>query len=66
MQAKLYISKSLPDHWVGSDIDGSLWIFPARYCGWAERTPYCGHDRALQTVDPINATGTGWPCEVAS
>lgn len=57
----LYVASQLPECWVAEDESGALVMWPARSGGWAARTPYRGHRRALREVDASNAYGTGWP-----
>lgn len=56
----LYVAKLLPEHWIATD-GGKLVMWPARQDGWAARSPYVGHKRALSEVPAYNAAGTGWP-----
>jgi hypothetical protein len=58
--ATLYASKLLPLHWIAEDDAGELVMWPAEAGGWARRTVYKGHKRALQTVNAALAYGTGW------
>lgn len=61
----LYALNVTPEHWVGSDDQGVLWLFPARADGWSARVPYRGHAEALRATEAWWAYGTGFPAAAA-
>jgi hypothetical protein len=50
--ARLFWSPSLPEHWVGEDAEGKLYLFPTTANGWAQRQPYLGHRESLRPAEP--------------
>ena len=48
----LYWCDTLPAHWIVVDRAGQAWIVGTQPGAWAKRTPYNGHQDALQPALP--------------
>lgn len=46
--------------WIGEDIDGSLWRFPATTDGWSKRVPYRGRRSWLREVPSTSVVDPGF------
>jgi hypothetical protein len=60
---RLYIDEPdrAPTHWIGEDVDGTLWEWPAEDAGWESRHLYTRDRAQLIDVPASMAVGTAWP-----